>query len=194
MQTLPMFASVLLVASPAPDRAMADAIAEIKALVPKASAMRKADFDRLATSPTSPKSSDFKDKSLTLMLFALRPKDDEQARKEFRFLGQRPPKAAAVGKEMYRTLGMGRLRVLAAPITMIHANRITDVTCKIEGEVARGTISFHVPKLYEGRVDYVARRAGGKWRIEELLMPAYGIHIVRTKDNLWQEKAPTRRG
>ena len=50
--------------------------------------------------------------------------------------------------------------MLLAPVTMIQAERITVFTCTVEEDTARGVISFEVPKLYAGKVDYVAQGGG----------------------------------
>ena len=166
----------------------ADDAAEIKKLVPAASAMTKADFEKLAHSETSPKASDVEDKSLTLMLLTLKMRDDVTARAQFRYLAQGPIKMSDLVAEIYRTLNLGRTRVLLAPVTMLQANRITELTCAVEGDTAKGTIAFEVPKLYAGKVDYVARKAGGKWRIEEFHVPAYEIHVMLGKSGKWEPK------
>jgi hypothetical protein len=49
-------------------------------------------------------------------------------------------------------------------------------------------VSFEVPGLYQGKVQYAAQRHHGKWLITEFIMPAYGIHLVRADDGLWKEK------
>jgi hypothetical protein len=168
--------------------AAADDAAEIKKLVPAASAMSKADFEKLAHSDTALKASDVEDKSLTFMLLAVRMRDDAKAREQFRYIAPGPIRPSELVAEIYRTLNLGGTRVPLGPVTMIQADRITGLTCTVEGDTAKGTISFEVPKLYTGKVDYVARKAKGKWRIEEFHMPAYEIHVALGKNGKWEQK------
>ena len=76
-------------------------------------------------------------------------------------------------------------------MTFVHTDRITDFTCIVHADKAAGTVSFKVTGLYQGKVDYIAQRLGGKWFIVEFIMPAYGIHIVRADNGQWKEKAIT---
>ena len=148
--------------------------------------MSLSDFDKLATSATAPKPSDVEQKSLTLMLLTLKVTEDEKAQAEFRFLTDVAPKPNQLANEITRFVrGRGRLRFALGPVTILHADRITDCTCIVEGDKATGKVSFRVPKLLEGKVNYVARRTEGKWRIEEFEIPAHDVHIIRTKDNKW---------
>jgi len=194
MRSSQLVLSVVLLVSTGFGRALADDAEEIRKLIPFASAMKLADLDRLAMSPTSPKESDVEDKSLTLMAISVRvtADEDEKAREQFRFLGEpgAVAKPSELAKELTRyVVGKGRFRVALGPVTFIQADRITDFTCKIDGEAATGTVSFEVPKLYAGKADYVARRTGGKWQITEFLMPGRGIHIVRGEDGKWRREA-----
>jgi hypothetical protein len=152
---------------------------EIRKLIPAAAAMSLKDFDKLATSATTPKPSDLQQKTLTLMLLTVKAATtDEKALEEFRYLNG-VPKPSQLAKEITRFVyGRGRFRIALGPVTMIHADRITDCTCNVEGDKATGRVSFRVPNLFEGKVNYVARRREGKWRIEEFFMPAHQIHIA----------------
>jgi len=168
----------------------ADVAAAIKALIPEASAMAREDFEKLARSPTGPRGSDLKDKSLTLMLFALRPKDGADAKEQFQFQGEGVAKASDIAREIYRMgLRIGKVQLLKGPVTFIHADRITDFTCDVKGDAARGTVSFKVPDLYQGKVGYLARRKDGQWRIEEFIVPAYDIHVRRSEEGTWEKAA-----
>jgi hypothetical protein len=190
MRNTQLVLSVVLLASTGLGRALADDAAEIRKLIPFASAMKLADLDRLAMSPTSPKESDVEDKSLTLMFLTFPMTTDEKAREQFRFLVTTVPKPSDLVRELYRNVvGKGRFRVALGPVTFIQADRITDFTCEIDGERAAGTVSFEVPELYEGKADYVARRTDGKWQIAEFMMPGRGVHIVRGEKGKWRRKA-----
>jgi len=192
MHRSPLVMSMLLLASTGLGRARADDAEEIRKLVPSAAAMSLEDFDRLATSATAPKDSDVEDKSLTLMALTLRvtADEDQKALGQFRFLNTDTPKPSTLAKELTRNVKrVAGLRIPLGPVTFIHADRITNFTCEIDGRKATGTVSFKVPELYQGKVDYVARRTDGKWQITEFLMPARGIYIVRGKDGKWRRKA-----
>ena len=172
--------------------ASGDNTAAIRALIPSASAMMHADYERLA-SASAPRPSSVEDRSLTLMLLALEVRsDDEKAEEQFRYLTDRYPSPSDLSREAYRTRRHGKRSILLAPVTFIHEDRITDFVCKVDGDVATGTVSFRVPELYEGKVDFVARRFRQGWGILEFRMPAYGIHIVRTKHGLWKEASDIR--
>jgi hypothetical protein len=164
--------------------------AAIKKLIPAASAMARNDFLRLAKSGTTPRASDIEDKSLTLMLLTLRttPQDDEERKQQFSFITNGVPKAAELAAEMDRSKRIGNITIPLGPVTMIHANRITDLTASVDADGATGSVSFTVPKLYQGRVDYVARSEDGKWRIEEFRLPAFDIHITLSEDGRWTKK------
>ena len=89
---------------------------------------------------------------------------------------------------MYRVVKVGNLTIPRGPVTFIHADRITDCSCKVDGDQATGTVTFKVPKLYQGKVDYMARRTDDKWQIVEFAMPGRDIHVVRGDDGKWKKK------
>jgi len=89
---------------------------------------------------------------------------------------------------MYRVVKVGNLTIPRGPVTFIHADRITDCSCKVDGDQATGTVTFKVPKLYQGKVDYMARRTDDKWQIVEFTMPGRDIHVVRGDDGNWKKK------
>jgi hypothetical protein len=122
------------------------------------------------------------------LLFSARPREDAKAKEEFRFLTPRPAKPSELAAEMYRSWSLGGSKVVLAPVTMIHANRITKITCDVKGNTAKGVVSFEVPKLYAGQVDYVARKIDGTWRIVEFAMPAQEIRVVLGENGKWKEK------
>lgn len=167
-----------------------DAAVAIQRAIVADSAMMHEDFEKLAIiTERTPRPSHVEDKSLTLMLLALNVRDDDKAREEFRFLTtDRYPRPSALGEELYRLRQAGRRRILLEPVTFIHLDRITDFTCKVDGDRATGTVSFKAPGLYQGKVQYAAERHDGKWFITEFTMPAYGIRIVRADDGLWKQK------
>ena len=160
----------------------ADDAARIKALIPAATAMPQADWERMAHSDTPLKVSDIKQRPLTTMLLAFRPEAlprTKEAKEEFEGIDGRQMKASSVAEEIGR-----RSDCL---VTFVHADRITDFTCEVSGDTAKGTIAFEVPEMYRGKFEYVARRMGGNWAITETAMPANGIHVVRDERGKWKE-------
>jgi hypothetical protein len=183
---LPCFVgmSSLLLAS----AALADDADDIQVLIPHAAGMARADFEKLAKAPKAPKAGDVKEKSLTLMLFTAVPKDDERAKQRFHYLTASAPKPAQLADEMYRSTIVAGARAVLLPITVIHADRITKLTCDVKGDTATGVVSFEAPKLYAGQADYVARKRDGVWQIEEFALPEYDIRIKLADDGKWREK------
>ena len=137
----------------------------------------------------APSYADITDKSLTLQLFAMKPNSDrtKEQLEEYKTLVD-IPKPSELAAEIYRVRRIGSLIIPLGPVTAIHAERITDFTCTVDDDDAQGTVSFKVPDLYQGKVQYVAQRKNGKWQITEFLLPAHGIHIVRGDSGLWSEK------
>jgi hypothetical protein len=166
----------------------ADDAAEIKRLVPEATAMSRADFEKLAKSSTTPRLDDIADKSLTLHVLALEATGDAEASRDFHLLGESVPSPAQLAEEIYRGKRLFGLSVPGGPVTAIHADRIQEVTCDVDGDRATGEIKFQTPMLYEGRVEYVATRSDGKWRIVELSIPSRRVHIVRGDAGKWVNK------
>ena len=169
--------AVIATLSSAPDLC-ADVRAEIRKLVPEASAMKQADFEKLARS-AAPNPEDIEEKSLTLMLLhvEITPDDSAAQRKEFRY--QQPPKPDELAAEIYRIASRaGKRVVLKGPVTLLSADRITNVTADVQGDNATGTVNFKAPELYEGAVQYTARREDDAWRITEWRVPAYDVHLI----------------
>ncbi len=161
--------------------------AEIKRLIPEAAAMAREEVEKLARSDTTPRASDLENKSLTFIFFTLRWKEHAEAKEQFQFL-KGVPKPSDIARETYRVgMRIGKLTLLKGPVTFIHADRITDFTCNVQGDTAKGTVSFKVPDLYQGKVDYVAKRKDGEWKIEQFILSAYDIHIVRNAEGTWDK-------
>ena len=45
-----------------------------------------------------------------------------------------------------------------------------------------------MPDLYEGGVDYVAKRRGKTWAITEYLLLGYGARLVRSDEGIWRHE------
>jgi len=71
---------------------------------------------------------------------------------------------------------------------MIRADRITGITCDVNGDSASGVVKYQVPGLYEGETRYRAEMKNGDWYITELMMTDLKIHLVRADKGLWKRK------
>ena len=165
----------------------ADDREDIKNLVPVAAGMSKDVFMDLATSATAPKASKVDDKSLTLIFLTIKILPDPTAEQlhDLQFTNVGTPKPSALAREFVRPV---KGAIAGNVVTAIHLDRITDVTCEVNGQTATGVVSFEVPDLYKGNVKYRAEKDGAKWKIVEFEMPARKVRIVRGKKNRWQSK------
>ncbi len=168
---LPFLLATIGCTSTDPNSLIANAIA-------RDAAMSKADFDAIASQPTVPKLDDVRDKSLTLLIFAMRYPDDadESMKSEFEFLVNSRPKPSDIAKEVTRK---------GSPLTCIHSDRITNLEITVDGETAIGTVSFLVPELYRGKIGFVARHIDSHWKVIEFKMPTHGIRLSKTAQGIW---------
>lgn len=175
---------LLLAFSAAP--LLADDKDEIRSVIPQATAMQKADFDKITKESASPEA--IKDRSFTLQVALLKFNDKRSKEQllEFKWLNERL-KPTDLANEWNGSVRLGNLAIPLKPVTAVHGNRITAITCDVKGDQATGEFSFRVPKLYEGTANYIAARQDGKWQITDLKLPAHKIHLVRGEDGLWSE-------
>lgn len=166
----------------------ADDAADIKALIPAATAMSLDDLKKLATATEGFKPSDFAEQSLTLILLSVQRGRSEEAEKEFKWLSETADPRAVVDEMRRQGPILKKLGLHLEPFTCVRADRITGCTCTVKEDTATGTVSFQVPDLYAGKFDYVAKRNQGKWQIVELMMPARKIHIVRNEKGTWSPR------
>ena len=160
---------------------------QIRTYITQAAAMQRADFNQMATMSTSPKAEDVEDKSLTLLLFAHRFSPDNET-EQFQLLSGYHPKPAELAQIVNRGFGGGALFIPTAPVSIIQQDYITDVTCEVDGEQASGVVSFEVPKVYRGKVTYIAEKKPSHWHITELMMSDLDLHLVRGEGGIWIEK------
>jgi hypothetical protein len=173
----------------------------IRALIPAATAMQPADllsFEEVRRSTSTPPPSALeyacKNKSLTLILFTLQPGEDEATRTEFEYLKPLFETNQVMGQEMARGAQLVDADRKKGPITLLHADRITDFTCTADGKhAARGAISFEVPDGYRGQVQFSARRADQKWQIHQFQLPAYGINLILDENGVWRKENSAKR-
>ena len=158
---------------------------QIKKLVPVATAMSKVDFMKLAQS-SSPRAGMVPAVSLSmeLMKAPIDANSTEEMIKEFGFAKGTVPKPSKMAQEYIRPIeGSPDL------VTAVHFDRITKQTVSISDGVAKGMITYSVPKLYSGQFNYEAKSEQGKWRIVRITMPARKVDLIRDEDGNWKNAA-----
>ncbi len=160
--------------------------AKAKRLISEASGMSSDELRTVAQAqdPTKfqPKNGD----SLTWVVLNYAPGADTPKNPiSFKFLGEavNPAKLAEAISGPKDMLGKYR-----STSTVIQPEYITNCTCKVDGETATGTVTFKVEKLYEGKIDYTAKKKGDAWRIEEFQLPDLKITIALGADGKWMKK------
>jgi hypothetical protein len=99
---------------------------------------------------------------------------------EFRFdLSKGCPHPSGLFQELSRNRYLGYC-------SMIQPDRISDFTCNVDGETAKGSVSFRVPRLWQGKVRYIAERTEGRWKIKEFQLPIHRWRFVRTERGTWK--------
>ncbi len=158
------------------------AAATIRRLLPTAAGFPATDMARIAISPATPRASDLEDKALSVMAMTYKvycPDLYEAHEEEFQFDMIATPQASDLAQELSRNRYLGC-------VSMIHADRITDFACEVDGDTAKGSLSFKVPGLYRGKVQYVAEQVDGRWQIKEFHLPIHRWKFVRTEAGLWK--------
>ena len=154
----------------------------IRRLIPAAAGCRAEILSAIARSESTPKPWDvMKEIALSAIVLNYRipPPGMYQAHaEEFRF-DRTLPHPSELIRELLRNQYLGYY-------SMIHLDRITDFTCDVEGQTAKGSVSFKVPRLYEGKVQYLAERVEGCWRIKEFHLPTHRWRFVRTDAGEWK--------
>ena len=162
----------------------ADADVEaIKRAIVMDSAMTREDMLKVMLKVTGPEIAleltDLEDQSLTFMLFVFLASDKEKKQADFQPLIEGEFGPVSIANEVGRVRRRDRRLIPYEPMTCIHLDRITDCTCKIDGNTATGTVSFKVPGLYEGRSQFYAERLDGDWFICKFSMPSLDVDIAR---------------
>jgi hypothetical protein len=152
---------------------------QAKKLLPQAAGISNADFKALLKDrrPDAVKS-----KSLSLVLFALRPPKNPNAAKdkEFRVLGNNI-KVADITDAMWISKDKGYA-------SFIQPKYITDCSCEMTAGGAEGIVTFK-NDLFAGRIPFIAQWTNDGWIITEFRLPQYKIRVVRGKDGVWLQKA-----
>ena len=104
---------------------------------------------------------------LTLVLLCNKGIREEGKFDQFQFQTDRTPRPNELVGEVNRGLGGYPLFLPTAPVSMIHQDRITDITCEVKGNKATGVVSYQVPGMYFGKVKYIAEKTPTHWYITE---------------------------
>lgn len=171
-------------------RAADDFTAEkAKSLIPEAAGIPADVFEKLGSdpNPTPDKLAAPRGQTLTWWTMSYAPnKDTPKKPTSFRFLSDTLNPAALARAISGPKDKDGKHRKYAS---LIHPEYITDCTVKVTGDTATGTVSFKVEKLYEGEVEYKARKnKDGVWRVEEFRLPDYKVTLALGADGKWVKK------
>lgn len=159
---------------------------QLRRLIPAATAIDRQVFEKIASSLVAPSRDSFKSDSLTAELMFLNQKTAQDSEGHFRYLTEgRMPKPTQFAREMYRSIGKGRFRIVTHPVTMIQAERITKLEADVDGNTATGSFEFHVPELYEGKADFTAEKRDDDWRLTRFQMPKLDIDIRSDESGRW---------
>lgn len=164
---------------------------QLKALIPRATSINAREFEKLATDTKSPTKESFSEYSLSaaIMCLSVDRTQEVAGQDDFHYITgkDKTPKPARLAGEMYRVIGAGRFRWVIKPVTVIHAERITDFTAKINGDKATGTFAFRVPDLYEGKAKFTATKKKDGWEMQAFAMPGVKIHVARDDAGKWRD-------
>lgn len=155
-------------------------------LIPDAAGMPAEELQKLSSDPVIGKFKPSKGDSLTWWVLTYSPGPDSPKNPtSFRFLGETVNPAAFASALTGPKGKDGKPRKYAS---VIHPEYITDCTVKVDGETATGVVTFKAEKVYEGKVEYSARRKKGEWRIVEFRLPDYKVTLARGDDDKWVKK------
>jgi hypothetical protein len=75
-------------------------------------------------------------------------------------------------------------------VTVVQPEFITDFTCEMKGKVAKGVVKFKAPELYEGAVEYEARKSNaGVWLFVEFHFPQHKLTLKRDENGgYWKQR------
>jgi hypothetical protein len=158
-----------------------------KALIPEAAGSPSADFQKIAEAATGvPDYRPSNGESLTWWLLTYAPGPNAPVPTSVKFLGKGPVDPAALARAIMGPKDKdGKFRKYAS---IIQPEYITECTCKVDGDTATGTVTFKADKVYEGKVEYTARKKDGKWRIEEFRVPDVKFTTTLGADGKWAKK------
>jgi len=155
---------------------------QLKRLISEAASMPIEHFRKLAEAAGVPALDAVQSKPLTLLLVSGRfgSPGDEAALREIRVVGI--PRPAELARAMVR----GQDADEAPYASFLWPENITAVTREARGDTITGAVSFREKGLYEGTVEYTARRRADGWRVEEFRLPASGYRTTRMPAGTWK--------
>lgn len=75
-------------------------------------------------------------------------------------------------------------------VSLIHPEYITGLTRQVHGDTITGTVAFEARDAYRGKVNFIARRGPGGWRVVEFRLPLLGGGSRLQAGGMW---APIQR-
>ena len=127
---------------------------EIKKLTAEAASMPLTEFRKIMYSEEPVPASALKSQTLTSFFLTYQPPDkgEKAVAKEKELHIIQPIDSLGIARELYRHMRLGPRRDLPLEpyATLIHADRITGLTCAINGDTATGTVSFRAPSCLKG--------------------------------------------
>lgn len=156
-----------------------DTKTQIATAIARDAAISEADFGTIAAQPRVPSLEMLDNKTLTFFVLTLQKQADlsVEAKKEFDFLTPYTPKPSDIAIEVTRK---------GEPLSVIHTDRIKNIEVSVDGDDAKGIVTFLVPDLYEGSISFAARRSNSKWFITRFDLPNHGISLIRSTSGTWE--------
>lgn len=149
--------------------------------LPQAAGIPLADYRILANSATAPRITSLENQPFSLVLLVLTPigldADPDALKQEFRYDQKYQPKPREID-EAIRTSQFPEFA------TYLQSDGLSDLTCEIQGPVAKGEVTFRLTNLLSGRVQYTARKTNDRWQITEFHLPTWDAHTI-FKEGKW---------
>lgn len=150
----------------------------IKALIPEASSVSIAEWQRITDSAGHiGKLEDMPNQSLSLVISMISvPKCKETLWVDGEG-GTANPRVLADAMEKSKEKGYA---------TLLQPEFITECKCSVANDKAEGTVTFRVKGLFGGKVDFTARQKDGAWSIEEFRLPGCELRTQRGANGRWK--------
>ena len=157
--------------------------------ISRAAGIPKAELEKLATSQMSASPAEFiKGAPLSSVLLLHAPGGETQEERDefeaFRLLTDRMPKP----RELHQAMSLSQEQ---GYVSVIQPEYIQSATLEVdpESKLLQGTVEFEAPKLYAGKVSFVARQHAGRMQVVEFTLRNRGLTIARDEDGVWRRKA-----
>jgi serine/threonine protein kinase len=161
-----------------------------KELISQAASIPLNEWNTLAGDIKGPNAVAVRGEPLSLVLLNLDPfaeqKQNEHVIRDFWYLTETLPKPQELANAISVSKDKGY-------VSFLQPERMTNLTFEEADGTVEGSVGFSVPKLYSGRVEFMARRYYDNiWRIDEFRLPHYDITLRRNTQNLWQKVRTNR--